>query len=154
MNISKDQLITTFESCLGETMENLTFMEIEEARDLEQLPQPDATKILSEISVLNPGEIHLALLFPQDLVEYVMTELAGDDIPEADQAMLFDTAGELANTLGGRLAAELFPDRKFELSLPETGLFENIKPGLSGGITRHYRLEDWELCAFIIAEMT
>ncbi len=151
MNFSTEQLIANFESCLSETMENLTFMEIEEARDLEELPQPDSTKIITEISVLSPIEIRLALLFPRDLIDYVMAELAGEDLPDADQAMLFDTAGELANTLSGRLAAELLPDCKFELSLPKSSLFESIDAGLSEGILRRYRLEDWELCACIVA---
>ncbi len=101
-----------FESALNaamaETLETLAFMAVKPVR-----------LVWGTVPVLRPVVGAVTLVFTDSTLTEIAAELAGQPGEPVPPAALLDLAGELANTLAGRLLVELLPgDTKFELGLP------------------------------------
>ena len=151
MDFTREQIINGFEQALAYTFENLIFLEIEDSEVIEQLPEPDAETIITDIEITSPVHVGISLILSKEFGLHILNEMAGDEVEDTDGHLIKDATAEILNTLGGRFAAEIMPDTEFKLSLPDCRLVSSEKEELPKGEIRKYVMFDWEL--FVVLKL-
>ncbi len=122
MNDSQKELTASLTAAISETMENMTFEEIEVLVDTKKGSSVYQESMWATLPVLRPLAGRIALEIPTSYGKCLTEALAGDSENEVCCEAIGDVLGEIINTIAGRFISRLLPPtEEFELGLPETG---------------------------------
>jgi len=104
---------------VSETIENMAFMVVE---PLETCPEAQADMLRAALLVLEPRPAELRLEIPLATAKALARALYNLDEQDITEGMLHDLAGELLNTITGKIMKQVLPpETPFQLGLPEIG---------------------------------
>ena len=114
-------LIECLTKAISETFEGIAFMEYDSVEIVKQIPVHQQPDFITTIEIEQPYRGFVDLLCKKKFIHETAETLLGDEILEDAEAVLFDTLGELINTVAGRFMANLIPENQdFSIGLPVT----------------------------------
>ncbi len=117
-----DNIQTKLASAISQTMENMTFEEVEIVTDETIDPYLGDDKLWAVLPVVEPYSGELVLEVPMACAKILLEEAYGEIDAEPSLEGMQDLVGEILNTLTGRFLDELTPSGEtFQLGLPTNG---------------------------------
>lgn len=121
MITTKDQLIDSLKKAVYETFEGLAFVEFDETKILEKVPNFDDGYLLTNISIDQPVQCKMTLSCSQQFANETYEAVTGEFLDGNGNEAVIDSLNEIVNTLAGRFVASLLEeDEDFILGLPNT----------------------------------
>jgi len=122
VNYKKNRLQEIVASAVGETFEEMAFLEVYQVEDPDELMDEESL-LRASLLVHDPFPGELCLVAPRSLMADVAMGLFSLEKENIDDLTLFDLLAELLNTIAGKIMNQITPqDATFRLGLPETGV--------------------------------
>ena len=121
--MSKPDLVNVeslFEKSMSDTLEGMAFLEVELCEKLSSLPGFKEDDWITRISITEPFEAYVNLIFDDDFANDLVENITGET-EKITEKMVGDALSEIANTAVGHLAGNLLGgESDFSLGLPES----------------------------------
>ncbi|MCP4723435.1 MAG: chemotaxis protein CheX [bacterium] len=116
----KTEILEALENAVSEAFETMAFAEVMGKEELNELPGWIDNSIWASMAIENPIKTTCHFIVQKEQAMGMVELIAETDDEEELEKLMYDTASEYINTIGGRLGLALLPEgEKVIVGLPE-----------------------------------